>query len=311
MGKGVHAFYLFEPAGPVPKKAAVIVLNHGYAAIDPVGYGAWIRHMVRRGNIVIYPVYQAGLYTSRFKLASNAIQGVKDALKELKNGKHVQPIESRFAIVGHSAGGIITANMAATWQATGLPKPRAVMCVQPGISRMFPLADLSLIPKETLLLTMAGDSDRVTGRRDAKLIYQRATNVPAANKNYVLLQSDTNGAPNLRATNLLSFAVLVEDAKAVRAVKYRLRSMFGEKKEKVNNANGGVDKTKQGQEALLTDGMDFFGTWKLFDGLCDAAFYGKHREYALGNTAKQRFMGKWSDGKAVRELVVEHIPAGP
>ena len=34
-----------------------------------------------------------------------------------------------------------------------------------GISRMFPLADLSKIPKDTLLLSLAGDADRVTGRR--------------------------------------------------------------------------------------------------------------------------------------------------
>jgi len=46
----------------------------------------------------------------------------------------------------------------------------------------------------------------------------------------------------------------------------------------------------------------------LFDGLSDAAFFGKNREYALGNTAQQRFMGKWSDGVPVKELVVTDKP---
>jgi hypothetical protein len=51
-----------------------------------------------------------------------------------------------------------------------------------------------------------------------------------------------------------------------------------------------------------------YGLWKLFDGLSDAAFFGKNREYALGNTPQQRFMGKWSDGVPVKELVVTDKP---
>jgi hypothetical protein len=54
----------------------------------------------------------------------------------------------------------------------------------------------------------------------------------------------------------------------------------------------------------MVDALDFYGTWKLFDGLTDAAFFGKNREYALGDTPEQRFMGKWSDGAPVKELRV-------
>jgi hypothetical protein len=55
---------------------------------------------------------------------------------------------------------------------------------------------------------------------------------------------------------------------------------------------------------LLTNAQDYYGTWKLFDGLYDAAFYGKNREYALGNTTQQRFMGFWSDGTKIKQLNV-------
>jgi hypothetical protein len=40
----------------------------------------------------------------------------------------------------------------------------------------------------------------------------------------------------------------------------------------------------------------------------DTAFYRKNREYALGNTARQRYMGKWSDGVFVKEMVVSDKP---
>ena len=53
-----------------------------------------------------------------------------------------------------------------------------------------------------------------------------------------------------------------------------------------------------------TDALDYYGTWKLLDALTDAAFYGKNRKYALGDTPEQRYMGKWSDGTPVKELKV-------
>jgi hypothetical protein len=55
----------------------------------------------------------------------------------------------------------------------------------------------------------------------------------------------------------------------------------------------------------VTDALDYFGTWKLLDGLVDAAFRGVHREYALGDTYEQRYMGEWSDRVPVRTLIVE------
>ncbi len=61
-------------------------------------------------------------------------------------------------------------------------------------------------------------------------------------------------------------------------------------------------------DTMMVNALDFYGTWKLFDALCDAAFYNKNREYALGNTPQQRFMGLWSDGVPVKELKVTDKP---
>lgn len=297
-GKGVHEYHLYEPAEPKPKAAPVIVFNHGYAAVKPMAYSAWIEHLVKRGNIVIYPRYQAGLYTSRKKLTPNAIAAVKAALKELQNGERVKPDLDKFAIVGHSAGGIISAAMAASAEAEGLPEPKAIMCIEPGISTWFPLGDLKQIPKEALLLTIAGDSDHVTGRADAERIIRLTPQIPARNKNCVLLRSDTHGKPNLRANHLTPIAVSAADAEALNALKYQLRTML----KRVNEDN--VDIERDLDDPLMTDALDYYGCWKLFDGLCDAAFHNRHREYALGDTPQQRYMGKWSDGTPVRELEI-------
>jgi acetyl esterase/lipase len=52
------------------------------------------------------------------------------------------------------------------------------------------------------------------------------------------------------------------------------------------------------------DAVDRYGIWKLSDALIACAFTGEWCDYALGNTAEQRFMGTWSDGVPVAELWV-------
>jgi hypothetical protein len=50
------------------------------------------------------------------------------------------------------------------------------------------------------------------------------------------------------------------------------------------------------------------GHGNFFDGLYNAAFNDRNRDYALGNTSQQRFMGVWSDGTKVKELNVTDNP---
>ena len=68
------------------------------------------------------------------------------------------------------------------------------------------------------------------------------------------------------------------------------------------------DRERRGAGSLArdaTDALDYFGYWKWFDALLDAAFYDRNRHVALGDTPEQRFMGKWSDGTPVTEPEVE------
>lgn len=283
---GPRGYWLFEPAEPKPAEAPLIVFSHGWGAMDPNLYGAWIEHLVRRGNIVVYPLYQDSLRTPVRDFTPNAVAGVRDAIRRLQEeAGHVRPQLSRFALVGHSMGGILSANLAALFEAEGLPRPRAVMSVEPGNTWVRPqiaveLEDLSRIPKETLLLAIAGDRDTLARAVDAKRVFEESTAIPLANKDFVTLVSDSHGQPALMATHTAPSAP----------------------KEIVVAAS----RTTMRERGV--DALDFYGTWKLFDGLTDAAFDGKNRDYALGNTARQRSMGRWSDGVAVKELKVTDRP---
>ncbi|MCX7048833.1 MAG: alpha/beta hydrolase [Candidatus Sumerlaeota bacterium] len=272
-GKAATGYWLYEPASPTPTTAPLIVFNHGWLAYIPGGYLAWTEHLVKRGNIVVYPLYQDSPFTVPEKFTPNAIQGVKDAIQELQTGRHPRPDLSKFAIVGHSAGGVITADMAVRTKTDGLPAPKAVMVTEAGRGSIggkpnIPMDDYSKMASDALLLVVITEAYPVNDEAaPAELIFKQAP-IPADNKNLITLMSDDRGHPDLIADHFAG----------------------------CGNASG--------RRRAEVDALDYYGYWKLFDALCDAAFYGRNRTTALGNTPEQKFMGRWSDGVAVRELRV-------
>ncbi|NYB52366.1 MAG: alpha/beta hydrolase fold domain-containing protein [Methanobacteriaceae archaeon] len=285
-GEGQNQYWIFEPDNPHPKSAPVIVFLHGWGATTPTFYRAWIDHLVRKGNIVIYPRYQVDFSTPSDNFTPNSIRAVKEALIELEKDGHVKAQQENFAIVGHSVGGLISVNMASLAISEGIPLPKVVFAVEPGKSRSSNdtvgpvLENLTKIHPNTLLLSLAGENDDWVGDEDARKIIRETTQIPLENKDFLLLSTDTHGQPPLWADH---FAPL--------APKIRLEG---------NNTQINI--------SFWVDSRDYYGTWKLFDGLYEAGFYGKNREYALGNTTQQRFMGIWSDGTPVKEIKVTDTP---
>jgi len=303
-GKGGQEYWIFEPDSPKPRTAPVIIFLHGWGGMNPMYYGAWLDHLVKRGNIVVYPRYQSNLLTSIKDFTPNTIAAVKDAVHRLQTERgHVTPDFSMFATVGHSLGGLLAANVAALAKESNLPRVRAVMSVEPGITESpinIPLADLKKIPADTLLLAIAGDEDGLVRDTDAKRIYYESTRIPAHNKNFITLVSDSHGQPALQASHRAPTAIDRD---------YDNGEGVGGSQPGTPDPMGDARISRRVRpETMLVNALDFYGTWKLFDGLIDAAFKGKNREYALGNTPQQRFMGVWSDGVPVKELKVTDKP---
>jgi hypothetical protein len=166
---------------------------------------------------------------------------------------------------------------------------------------------LKKLPPETLLLAIAGDQDTLVRDTDAKRIYYESTRISADNKDFITMVSDSHGRPALQASHRAPTAhdKGYDNGEGVVGVPAE------------SNRGGGLPtrpidvpqiQRRERLETMMVNALDFYGTWKLFDALCDAAFYGKNREYALGNTPQQRFMGVWSDGTPVKELKVTDKP---
>src|SRR3954447_9578111 len=121
LGTGARSYWLFEPAEPKPEAAPVAVFLHGWLAVNPGAYGAWIDHLARSGHIVVFPRYQEDIVTLPVDFLPNALAAVRDALDVLETSpQHVRPDRGRFALIGHSAGGNLAAQLAAVAAESGL-----------------------------------------------------------------------------------------------------------------------------------------------------------------------------------------------
>lgn len=241
---------------------------HGGGAIHPTIYLDWIYHIVKKGNILVYPRFQYGLIGKFSNCLENIIQSLKDSIIQLQNGRHVIPLLDKFAIVGHSIGGGMTAYIAALAEDFNLPIPKVIMPVQPSVPSIN-IVDMSKIANETLMLVIVGEDDKHVGNQSAKIIFYNATQIPASQKDYIIQRTDKHGTPDIIANHLAPVCL----------------PFFN-----------------------MVNAMDYYSTWKLFDALIDYAFYGINKEYCLGNTDEQRFMGYWSDGASVKELLVTDNP---
>jgi acetyl esterase/lipase len=285
---GAQGGWLFLPSNPTPAKAPVVIFCHGFSAILPRGYQAWIDHLVSHGNIVLWPNYQDSLRVPTREFLPNAMAGVKAGLQILQSGPNgLHPDLDRVAVVGHSAGGMIAAGIAATAATEGLPKIEAVMPVEPGDSRRggvasVPLADLSSIPSDTVLLILVGEDDTSVGTFDGERILHESTSVPDANKALFMLHSDDHGSPPLIANHFAPSAVVNLDGSFAREP---VRPSVSR-----NTTNIGV-----------VDALDYMGTWRLLDQLLGTAFSDGPRAQLFRDKSLPS-MGKWSDGLPVVPL---------
>ena len=285
-GTGARSYWLFEPAEPRPEKAPVVAFHHGWLAVNPGVYGAWIEHLARRGNIVIFPRYQADWTTRPAEFLPNAAAAIRDALDVLEGAPgRVRPDRGRFALIGHSAGGNLAALLAASAEDEDLPRPRAVIALVPGEVRALRGPSLAAIPAETLLVVVAAEHDLIVGDHRARQIYAEASAVPASRKEYVYYRTDRRGPVSLVADHLAPTAGLS-----------RLDS--GEGPMRV-----------QQMDRAVVDVLDRWGFWRIADLTMAAAFRGEDLDATSPRFAD---LGRWGDGRTVLGPIVgddlERIP---
>jgi pimeloyl-ACP methyl ester carboxylesterase len=275
-------YWLFEPDSPKPDSAEVVVFLHGYGAYNPFAYGKWIKHLVAKGNIVIYPRYQKNIMWPRpDAFPKNAAIGIKNALAELQKEGRVHPKLDKVAYFAHSYGGVIASNLACNWEKYGVPKPSAMLLCEPGSGPLqgARLKEYSALPSDLNLIVVVGEDDYVVGDEFGKLVFATAVNTPQ--RNLVIQRRSHNGSKWILATHSEPYCYDLDFDTGIR--NYTARRVL--------------------MSSRLNE-VDFNCYWKLGDALLGYTREGLYGDIAFGNTPQQRFMGHWPDGSPIRELEV-------
>jgi dienelactone hydrolase len=282
-GAGAKSYWLFEPDEPRPERAPVVVLNHGWLAVNPGAYGAWVEHLVRQGRIVVMPRYQVDWTTRPIAFLPNSLAALRDAFDVLQTSRqHVRPDRDRFALIGHSAGANLSAQIAAVASDYDLPPPRALVLFMPGEVKPIREPNLARIPASSLLVVVAAEHDVVVGDLRARQIFTAASAIPACRKKYILYRTDRHGFPALVAHHFAPTGLLEQF-----------------------DTGEGPFRAFQWNEAEI-NAFDREGFWRVADLTLEAAFTGKTLDEATDSGALFRNLGKWSDGQPVLSPIVSH-----
>ncbi|AWN42238.1 alpha/beta hydrolase fold domain-containing protein [Methylobacterium durans] len=319
VGRASAATFAFYAAGAAPAEGRpVVIFLHAWGAPNPQSYGAWIDHLARMGNLVLFPRFQEVNRTRPADATANAESLLKAALAELASDPDAKPDPKRVAVIGHLAGAPLALNLAAGAKEQDLPAPKLVFAVMPGgiasnpKARGIALKDLAAIPAGTMVITVIGDRDARAADAAARRILREASAVPPERKLFVRALSDDHGFPALTAT--LAAPAGVESGYDGGAIKLPPDP----KDQKAPPFKWSADMALTGEQQTLvsqinnarTDALDYLAFWKTFDLAAAAAFSGADAG-ALKNNARFSDMERWTDGWPVKRLAVETPRAAP
>lgn len=274
-GEGAGGYYIIEPR-EAPKQALPVVLFvHGMGATSYGGYHAWVTHLVRKGNVVLFPLYHDKGIVDPATFTNTAAAAAAEAIKRCDGDTHALIDTDRLTMVGHSLGGTIIANLAARPRHFKLPAPKAIMPLQSGDTRADSglgallssiTEDHSTIAKGTLMLIVDVEKDRIVSPKVGQRIHDNADRVAVRNKRRLVLRNDDHGEPTIIADHMLP--------------------------------NGWFDRQKRHVSVNTYD----FALWRWFDSL-QALAHGdeEHRDHVFGEVALN--LGHWSDGTPVRRPI--------
>jgi hypothetical protein len=293
-----YTYYTYTPVGleptesnpnplPTPTSAPVVLFlcaeNNG--ATEPQDYLFLLEQLTQMGYSIIFPNYNTKGKASDY--AAVIQDDFSDALKQLTtNTTLVKPTlgsngQAIYTVVGHSEGGYLALNLAATAVANGLPVPAAVVSFEANSAKFTAFNALAIDPS-TLVILLVGDDDD-SGRICPSVdVWSQMTQIPTVYKPFLYARSDSTGTPAQLANHWFPLTYTTKDTDP---------------------------------PPTAVDDRDWNITFKLSVAATACTINGLYCDYALGNgplnqygVTTQTDMGFWSNGQQVLPLVLEINP---
>ena len=291
-----HERYLvFEPAEPSLEKAGVVLIIHDLMTPLPQYYMGLIRHLCRKGWIVLFTYYQGTDQPTKHYMF-NIIRSFKDFLQRSFERNKIQVDYGKFAIFGHGSGGVLAADVAASYDYFGLPIPRVLLVSMPDRTYL-KLLNLAGVSKETRMAVITGDRVPEEDYQTARDIFYTANRVKTVNKIFITVQSDYYGQPPLIADRTSGLSPEYPQKERV---------IIQKRNEYINTY-----KSNYFAPHLKADDIENFDwrvDFRVFDMLSIATFNLNSDLTPMKKSEELRSMGYWSNGKKVKPLIITDRP---
>jgi acetyl esterase/lipase len=300
LGEGARRVYVFLPSQPGLRAAAapMVFFHHGWQGMNPLNFGALIDHLVRSGQVVIYPVYQQSEKTPPQIVTAQAAQANRRALSALQQRHGITPDAKRVLYYGYSMGAAISLTLALNPAAYQLPAPRALVLVAPGDAHHVAkgeqarsiIGPVEKLPADLPVALLTGAADTTIGLPTARLLASRLCHIKADRRVLMVLPSDAHAG---RKVNAAHGSPGAPDS----------RYNFEPNRRDIPTHIAG----RAGFEASASlNQLDFYGYWKVLDAMIDSLGKGYLPDSVFGSgTPQQVYLGRWADGVRYPEAVIE------
>ncbi|GAB6283443.1 MAG: hypothetical protein STSR0008_22100 [Ignavibacterium sp.] len=234
----------------------VIFFCHGYSATDVDIYSLFLTHIASRGYIVVFSPYRITGDDNEDKY-NTMFAGFEEAVARYKSFIDT----TKIGFIGHSYGGGAVpalAFRALTDKGWGSNGCLLYMLAQ-WYSFQITQQQLQSFPSQTKLVVEVYYDDDINDHRMGKDIFENI-GINISEKDFLIIYSDSSAS--------LAYTLQADHFTPITST----------------HANG------------ETDGLDYYGIWKIFDALAEYTFTGSStaKETALGNgNPDQTFMGLW------------------
>jgi hypothetical protein len=251
----------------------VIFISHSFLTANVKNYEGLIEHLVSRGYCAVFvnsiAVHPSTDIRFRYDVLMSGFLEATDLIKT-----KIDTTRIGFIGYGFSAGAFPSIAFDFVKNRNWGHNGSFLFLSEPWYMRNISRDELAEYPQNIQMIVELYEHDRYNDWRIGQEIFN-AIHIPDSNKNLIILRSDKHGSNRLKSS-IFTFC---------------------------------SHKNRSGRKRI--DALDIYGVYRLVDALAESSFdkNPEARKVALGtNSAEQRFMGTWSDGTPIKELISTNRP---
>ncbi|OQX09659.1 MAG: hypothetical protein BWK76_21920 [Desulfobulbaceae bacterium A2] len=299
VGEGADRAYAFIPAAPHPGRAPLVLFLHGWLGVSPKNFGALIDHLVLRGAVVIYPVYQTPPQTQPRQVTDLAAGATRAALAAVEASYPSLVDRGKVLYYGYSMGAAIAINLARAPARHGMPPPQVLVLVAPGDAHHVAhgpegasiIGDPGDLPADLPVVLMTGAADTSIGVATARALAPRLCHGRTDRRTLLVFPSDERGDVRVKSGH---------GSPGAPDSRYDFRDASAPVPACIPARDGF-------EPSASLNTLDFAGYWKVVSGMLDWVESGRYPSEVFGTGAEVHFLGLWPDGTPYKPALVEDV----